>query len=1195
MLRSLCAFGLVAEAESQYTEGDEIRLSLGGLFPLTGGECIEGIGALFGARMAVKAVNGADETMSDVQDNKWKQWGADCVETTTGNLGTGVAKPFHLNVTLAEADSKASKSQALFETDKFIHSGVNSIIGPLTSEVTESVALLAKYDQLPVVSYSSPMPKLTSADMGLDTFIRTFPSDKAVIKAAVDLIHHIGWEGVTLITTNDENGVDAAHEFNYWTSEAASELTAEDHQHLVHKNTVYMDDDMGAIYNKLKEVKDGKWRIVILHASGPMAMKIMHVAKTMRMVKMGWVWIGTQWATDPAFLHCVWPQGWDGSESTEGSCANMTGAAQSDKFCEQGSCVEKISLDGTASYMRKDSDNDELIDMEGLVAIRVQPQSSDTSVALEALWDQKKSALIDEFRSQCPMIENEEHMHRLAYYAFDAVLSAAKGASELYKCGSVQDGGQTDCGSISTAEIDRLTAVMNCEDSANTETCTFKTNTPDMFDRIQDVDFEDGASGDVAFVRRVEHQISGEMSGGGDPSSTIMEIVNYKASDGEFGEFVTVGTWTQKRDQDCSHGHCGILDLPPDTIVWMGGSKNVPSDRVVDHDAAEAQYFLLVLCALILSVWGGSILELMHFHYIPEAGLTCIVGMGVGILIKLHVHVTKSHHFEELAFFDEGVFALVLLPIIIFDAGFGAKKARFFGNIGPIMTCALLGTTLSTFIVGIGMKLLGDSGLSDVELGWFESFTFGALISAVDPVATLAVFGALKVETNLNYCVFGESIINDAVSIVWFRVFGKYMVEPWAGAASMGSAFVLFMKIGLGSVLVGVIVALVASFVLKISHIHDPLLACGVFIFSSYCAYELTEAMHLSGIIASLFAGFCMRNYALENIMEQYQEMVLDMVHMLAQMSDLVIFFMVGENVILYMPYDKWWMIFWTIILCQVGRLCNVFPLCSLYNCTQSIEKVSVTLEACDDDVDEKLLTLQVDDANIVGFTGMTVGRGKPKGLTLGGAKITEVDGDEMTPETMLRTVLGYQCITVDGNEPTEDGFGDLADLVKDKSVTLELQMDKRVSFKNQIVMFHAGLRGAIAFALALIFPSQHRKYVIDTTTWVILFSVFVMGGTTVPLLHSLNIPLGCPDDPAELKFIDGALLRQKAKSGQIKKGMIFRLLEFEAALKRFITRSPEEELGVFALPWDEMEPEQQDAALVLGYSNNDDQGKPET
>ena len=55
------------------------------------------------------------------------------------------------------------------------------------------------------------------------------------------------------------------------------------------------------------------------------------------------------------------------------------------------------------------------------------------------------------------------------------------------------------------------------------------------------------------------------------------------------------------------------------------------------------------------------------------------------------------------------------------------------------------------------------------QLTFVESFAFGSLISAVDPVATLAIFNALQVDPVLYMLVFGESILNDAVSIVLTR------------------------------------------------------------------------------------------------------------------------------------------------------------------------------------------------------------------------------------------------------------------------------------------------------------------------------------------------------------------------------------------------------------------------------------------
>ena len=52
------------------------------------------------------------------------------------------------------------------------------------------------------------------------------------------------------------------------------------------------------------------------------------------------------------------------------------------------------------------------------------------------------------------------------------------------------------------------------------------------------------------------------------------------------------------------------------------------------------------------------------------------------------------------------------------------------------------------------------------QLNFVESFAFGSLISAVDPVATLAIFHAIDVDQVLYMLVFGESMLNDAVSIV---------------------------------------------------------------------------------------------------------------------------------------------------------------------------------------------------------------------------------------------------------------------------------------------------------------------------------------------------------------------------------------------------------------------------------------------
>lgn len=186
--------------------------------------------------------------------------------------------------------------------------------------------------------------------------------------------------------------------------------------------------------------------------------------------------------------------------------------------------------------------------------------------------------------------------------------------------------------------------------------------------------------------------------------------------------------------------------------------------------------------------------------------------------------LVKGEVSEYLVEFSPMTFFVGLLPPIIFNSGYHAHKRHFFSNFGAIASFAVLGTAFSALVVGSGLFLVAKWGwVSPQGLEFAECLAFGALISATDPVSVLAVFAELRVDPNLFYLVFGESVINDAVGVVLFNTFSKFVGYKITFESSM-IALADFLLIFFGSLLVGYIVGVVFAFICRTVDFRDQLL-----------------------------------------------------------------------------------------------------------------------------------------------------------------------------------------------------------------------------------------------------------------------------------------------------------------------------------------------------------------------------------
>ena len=235
--------------------------------------------------------------------------------------------------------------------------------------------------------------------------------------------------------------------------------------------------------------------------------------------------------------------------------------------------------------------------------------------------------------------------------------------------------------------------------------------------------------------------------------------------------------------------------IPVHTVRMHGDGAE---SEVIIEDSREARSALQVLILITMMAIAFCASRMLHRHRIfclPESAATILIGFVVGLIVHLvspaESEAERNFYFDpevcrpclvthSRAIFNNLVnrkplkcprgspaqfFALFLLPPIIFESGFALNQRLFFANFGSILTFAVVGTVISTALMWLLVYKLGQLGYI-LELSMVEAGAFASLISAVDPVATLATFSSLKADPKLHNLVFGESVLNDAVAIV---------------------------------------------------------------------------------------------------------------------------------------------------------------------------------------------------------------------------------------------------------------------------------------------------------------------------------------------------------------------------------------------------------------------------------------------
>ncbi|XP_037828820.1 sodium/hydrogen exchanger 6 isoform X4 [Lucilia sericata] len=387
---------------------------------------------------------------------------------------------------------------------------------------------------------------------------------------------------------------------------------------------------------------------------------------------------------------------------------------------------------------------------------------------------------------------------------------------------------------------------------------------------------------------------------------------------------------------------------------------------------------------------------------------------------RSQVYDVVENEIDLKATFDPEIFFNIILPPIIFHAGYSLKKKYFFRNLGAILTFAILGTTLSAFLIGAimyGCVKLMPSYLSS-SFTFLDTLYFGALISPTDPLTILAIFHDLHVDVNLYALVFGESVLNDAVAIVLSGAIQNYgehysstgEFETYAFFRALSDFFGIFML----SLLIGALMGCFTALLTKFTRVRDfPLLESALFVLMSYSTFLIAEASELTGVVAVLFCGICQAHYTYNNLSENSRTRTKEIFELLNFLAENFIFSYIGVSMFTFPKHHFDAVFIITGFICAaIGRAVNIYPLSWLLN----------------------------------------------------------------------------------------------------------LNRNPKISSNFQHMLFFAGLRGAMSFALAIRNTiSEARQTMLTATSLIVIFTVVIQGGASNFLLSWLKIPVGVDEETEQL------------------------------------------------------------------------------
>lgn len=356
----------------------------------------------------------------------------------------------------------------------------------------------------------------------------------------------------------------------------------------------------------------------------------------------------------------------------------------------------------------------------------------------------------------------------------------------------------------------------------------------------------------------------------------------------------------------------------------------------------------VILALFTLMLISIGVFFLSQKMKIPYTVLLVVVGSLLVPLSELDPlsFITSFQLTPELLFF-------VFLPVLIFESAYNMNVRRMAENIWSISLLSVVSLVISTFFVSLamfyGLKLIG------FEIPFMATLLFGALISATDPVAVLALFKEYGAPRRLALIFEGESLFNDGTALAVFAIVLEVLLHGFEGVSSILGGVFMFVSMIVGGIGMGLVMG--AIFAKLIERVRDNenieitltmLVAHFTFILAEVISEHLVLFGHeirISSIIATVVASMLIGNYGRYKISPRVEEYMERFWGYFAFIANSLVFILMGLLFAhLNIDFRSFAIpMFLVILVVAIGRAFSVYPVIGFLHWTKKEESIPLS------------------------------------------------------------------------------------------------------------------------------------------------------------------------------------------------------------------------------------------------------------